>query len=283
MSSSKIEMSEVDLSKEGVVHFTHYVIQTMQCEWEGCTMTLNSWDTLAKHLLRHSSRVIQQNGMYQCSYSRCSGRLHNSLGALKTHIELSHLSRVALRCPAYSCDEVFVRVQQLQTHFEHAHRELLNKRASVDDLAPLAILAPPRPLRPPPPLPHHKVRTDLVLASVSMPPVRLGHSQASASGLSRKWSRLNVQDEESDDNPITFDNHPSPQIHDILAPNVVDIEVHKKPPLAKQPLLSRPQPAIYPPVRSNEPEQSILYPSFVRMVDSLAAAGTLARRKKGGM
>lgn len=48
MSSSKIGMSEIDLSKEGVVHFAHYVIQTMQCEWEGCTTTLNSWDTLAK-------------------------------------------------------------------------------------------------------------------------------------------------------------------------------------------------------------------------------------------
>lgn len=112
-----------------------------------------------------------------------------------------------------------------------------------------------------------------------MPAVRLGHSQASASGLSRKWSRLNVQDEESDDNPIAFDNLPS----DILAPTVVDIEVQKKSPLARQPLLSRPQPAIYPPVQSNELEQSILYPSFVRMVDSLAAAGTLAGRKVGGL
>lgn len=41
-------MSKALLSKEGVVHFAHHVIQTMQCEWEGCTITLNSWDTLAK-------------------------------------------------------------------------------------------------------------------------------------------------------------------------------------------------------------------------------------------
>jgi hypothetical protein len=41
-------MSKVDLSKEEIVHLAHCVIQIMQCEWEGCTITLNSWDTLAK-------------------------------------------------------------------------------------------------------------------------------------------------------------------------------------------------------------------------------------------
>lgn len=48
MSSFKIDMSKISLSKEGVVDLAHWVIQTMQCEWEGCTITLNCWDTLAK-------------------------------------------------------------------------------------------------------------------------------------------------------------------------------------------------------------------------------------------
>lgn len=176
-------------------------------------------------------------------------------------------------------------MQQLQTHFEHAHRELFDKHVSVDALAPLAILAPPRPFRPPPPLPHHQTRTESLLAPVSMPPIRRGHSQTTTSGLERKWSRLNVQDEESDSDvdPIAFEDLPSLQTRDILTPKVVDVEVHKKLPLARQPLLSCPQPAIYPPIRSNEPEHSILYPAFVRMVDSLTAAGTLAGHKKGGM
>jgi len=41
-------MSKTDLSKEEIVHLAQYAIQTMQCEWEGCTITLNSWNTLAK-------------------------------------------------------------------------------------------------------------------------------------------------------------------------------------------------------------------------------------------
>lgn len=180
------------------------------------------------------------------------------------------------------CNEVFIRVQQLSSHFEHAHRELLDTPVSVDAFAPLAILAAPPRLRPPAPLPHDEIRMDSLLLSVSMSPVRRGHSQASASqGISRKWSRLNVQDEEGDDNPISFENLPSLQSHNILEPPVVGIEVRKKLPLARQPFLSRPQPVIYP-VRSDDPEQTILYRAFVPMVDKLVAAGTLAR-KEGGM
>ena len=205
----------------------------------------------------------------------------NSATCREWHYHVQHVVResrdvcLSLRlCIPQDCKEVFIRVQQLSGHFEHAHRELLNTRVSVDAFAPLAILAPPPRLRPLAPLPHHATPVDSLLHSVSMSPVRRGHSQASASqGLSRKWSRLNVQDEEGDENPIAFDNL------DIFQPQVVDIEIRKKLPLAKQPLLSRPQPAIYPPVRSNEPEQTILYRAFVPMVDKLVAVGTLAGHK----
>ncbi|KAF8449084.1 hypothetical protein L210DRAFT_847231 [Boletus edulis BED1] len=278
-------MSKDTLSKEEIIHLAHNVIQTMQCEWEECTITLNSWDSLAKHLRRHCSRVKQQNGIYHCSYSRCSGRLHSSLAALKTHMELSHLSRVALPCPARGCKEVFIRVQQLPSHFEHVHRELLDIRVSVNAFAPLARLARPRRLQRLPPLPRHEIRVSSFLPSVSMPSVRREHSQASASQtMSRKWSRLNVQDQEgeSDEDPIAFGNLPL-QLQDILAPLVVDTEVRKKPPFARQPLLSRPQPAIHPPIRSNGPKQTILYSTFKPMVDKLVADGTLAEHKEGGM
>lgn len=76
-----------------------------------------------------------------------------------------------------------------------------------------------------------------------------------------------MQDEESDDDPIVFDDLPVLASHDIIsAPEAVDIEVQRKP-VAGQLLLSRPQPASHPPVRFNSPEQGILYPAFVRMVD----------------
>ncbi|KAF8557787.1 hypothetical protein OG21DRAFT_1505043 [Imleria badia] len=226
---------------------------------------------------------MQQDGMYHCSHSRCSGRLHSSLRALKTHVELSHLSRVALPCPARDCKEVFIRAQQLSGHFEHAHRGLLGTRVSVDAFAPLAVLAPPRHLRRPPPLPHLDIRMGsfLPVPSVSMPPVRRGLSASKS--ISRKWSRLNVQDEESGENPIAFDNLPSLEPHDFVAPQVVDVEVRRILPLARQPHLSRPQPLVYPPIRSNEPKQSIHYCTFQPMVDQLVASGSLAGHKEGGM
>lgn len=192
-------------------------------------------------------------------------------------------------CPLRSsipqdCREAFVRLQQFQSHFEHAHRELVDKRVSVDALAPFAILAPPRRLRPPPPFPDHKTQAELFLTPVSIPPVRRGRSQTTASqGISRRWSRLNVQDDESDGDPIVFDDLSSLQSPNISKPEVVYIEVQRKLPLDRQPLLSRPQPVIYPPVRCNSPEQIILYPRFVRMVDKLVATGTLAGHKEGEM
>lgn len=92
-----------------------------------------------------------------------------------------------------------------------------------------------------------------------------------------------MQDDESDDNPIPFDNLPSLQSHDILARQVVDIEVRTKLPLSRQPLLSRPQSAVYPPVRPEEPEQNTLYQAFVSRVDELVANGALARHKEAGV
>ncbi|KAN0088526.1 hypothetical protein V8E55_005583 [Tylopilus felleus] len=277
-------MSKINLSKEEIVNLAHCVIQAIPCEWENCAITLNSCNTLAKHLLRHCSSVKPQDGSFRCGYARCSGRNHNSSGALKVHVELSHLSRVAVPCPARECKEVFIRVQQLASHFEHAHRELLGTRVLIDAFAPLAVLAPPRHLRRLSPLPQRGTRTDLFLLPISIPPIHLGHSQASASqSISRRWSRLNVQDDESDDNPIPFDNLPSLQSHDILARQVVYIEVRTKLPLSRQPLLSRPQSAVYPPVRPEEPEQNTLYQAFVSRVDELVANGALARHKEAGV
>ncbi|KIL00737.1 hypothetical protein PAXRUDRAFT_821320 [Paxillus rubicundulus Ve08.2h10] len=270
MSGSKIiETLEFDLSGEGAIYFARRVIQTMPCEWEGCPIILNSWVTLAKHLQRHCSHVSHQDGVYQCLYSRCSGRTHHSIGGLKTHVELSHLSRVALPCPARGCNEAFVRASQLEGHFKHAHRDLHDKRISPDALAPLAIIAPPRPLHPPPTLPNTKTGMHVVLTSVAKAPVRPGGSQASGSqAISRKWSRLDVQDGETNDDPIPFDDLPSrPTSFKTPNPTLVNIEVRSPPSATTQSLLSRPQPVIHPPIRSHDVQQTILYPVFARKVD----------------
>ncbi|KAG9312934.1 hypothetical protein JVU11DRAFT_6368 [Chiua virens] len=176
------------------------------------------------------------------------------------------------------CKEVFVRLPQLKSHFEQTHCDLLDRLVSPAELAPLSILSPPHRLRSPPPLPDEQMLSASVLTSISIPRINPGYSQMSASqGLSRKWSRLNMQDNDSDDNPIPFDNlPPSAQNYNTDEPPIVHVEVQRKLPLLKQPLLSRPQPKIHPRIGSEPPEQAILYPSFVRMVDGLVAAGTLA-------
>ncbi|KAF8845183.1 hypothetical protein BDN67DRAFT_1065545 [Paxillus ammoniavirescens] len=270
MSGSKIiETLEFDLSKEGAIHFARHVIQTMPCEWEGCPIILNSWVTLAKHLQRHCSHVSHQDGVYQCLYSRCSGRTHNSIGGLKTHVQLSHLSRVALPCPARGCKEAFVRASQLESHFEHVHRDLHEKHISPDALAPLAILAPPRPLQSPPTLPNTKTGAHLVLTSIAKAPIHPGGSQASGSqAISRKWSRLDVQDGETNDDPTPFDDLP-PHSASFESHNstLVNIEVRSPLSVITQSLLSRPQPVIHPPIRSHDVQQTILYPAFARKVD----------------
>lgn len=182
---------------------------------------------------------------------------------------------------ALGCKEVFVRVQQFNSHFEHAHGELMNKRLSVDALAPLANLAPPRRLRLPPALPNHLSRVELLIAPVSIPPRR--PSQTSApQGISRKWSRLTVQDDvESDDEPITFTDLTSFQ-YSISEPEIVDVEVRSTLPVDEHSLLSRSQPVVYPPVRSTSPEQSILYPAFADMVDKMVTTGVLTGHKGAG-
>ncbi|KIJ20821.1 hypothetical protein PAXINDRAFT_6600 [Paxillus involutus ATCC 200175] len=167
------------------------------------------------------------------------------------------------------CKEAFVRASQLESHFEHAHRDLHEKRISPDALAPLAILAPPRPLQSPPTLPDTETGTHVVLTSIAKAPIRPGGSQASGSqAISRKWSRLDVQDVETNDDPTPFDDLPPHSASfETRNPTLVNIEVRSPLSVTTQSLLSRPQPVIHPPIRSHDVQQTILYPAFARKVD----------------
>jgi hypothetical protein len=42
---------------------------------------------------------LQEGQQYQCRYLRCAGRVHATKEALKAHVDLSHLSRLAISCP----------------------------------------------------------------------------------------------------------------------------------------------------------------------------------------
>lgn len=265
------------LSKDDLLALACNAIKPTPCEWEGCQTLLNSWQTLLKHLLRHCAHVSQQDGMYRCQLSRCSGRLHSSLHALKLHVELSHLSRVSLPCPIRDCDAVFARVPQLQTHFEETHRKDFGDHVPAHAIIPQASPAIPTSLVPPPLLSSSDVPSHTMMVSVISSKCRA--SQMSLDGTSRlprKWSRLNAQDGEDEvHDDIVFGDLPSLTLSKGSV-DPVTVEVSKQP-VDVRAQLSRPQPVIYPPISTDDVADSILYPIFSRRVDRLVVDGILKR------
>lgn len=265
------------LSKDDLLSLACNAINPTPCEWESCQVVLNSQQTLLKHLLRHCSYVSQQDGMYRCQFSRCSGRLHSSLHVLKLHVELSHLTRVSLPCPIRDCDAVFVRVPQLETHFEETHRKDFGDHVPAHAIIPQAFPTIPTGLVPPPSLSSSDVPSHTMTVSVISS--KRCASQTSLDGTSRlprKWSRLDAQDDDDkvhDD--IIFGDLPSLALSKGSA-DLVTVEVSKKP-ADVQAQLSRPQPVISPPISTDDVADSILYPVFSRRVDRLVVDGILRR------
>lgn len=265
------------LSKDDLLALACNAINPTPCEWEGCQILLNSWQTLFKHLLRHCSYVSQQDGMYRCQFSRCSGRLHSSLHALKLHVELSHLSRVSLPCPIRDCDAVFVRVPQLETHFEEIHRKYFGDHVPARTIIPQASLAVPTSLALPPPLSSSDAPSHTMTVSVISSKRRASQIPPDGtSRLPRKWSRLNAQDDDDEvHDDIIFGDLPSLALSKGSA-DLVTVEVGKKP-VGLQDQLSRPQPVLSPPISTDDVADSILYPVFSRRVDRLVVDGILRR------
>ncbi|KAI6125389.1 hypothetical protein EDD16DRAFT_456833 [Pisolithus croceorrhizus] len=215
--------------------------------------------------------------MYRCQFSRCSGRLHSSLHALKLHVELSHLSRVSLPCPIQECDAVFVRVPQLETHFEETHRKDFGDHVPAHAIIPQAFPAAPTNLVPPPSLSSSDVPSHTMTLSVTSSKRRASQtSPDDTNRLPRKWSRLNAQDRKDEaHDDIVFGDLPSLALSKGSA-DLVAMEVSKKP-VNVRTQLSRPQPVISPPISTDDVADSILYPVFSRRVDRLVVDGILRR------
>lgn len=267
------------LSRDELLALACNAIKPTPCEWEGCQIVLNSWQTLLKHLLRHCAYVSQQDGMYHCKFSRCAGRLHSSRHALKSHVELSHLSRVSLPCPIQGCNAEFVRVPLLETHFEEVHRKDFGDHVPAHAIVHQATPAIPTTLVPPLSPLSLVVPSYTMMVSVTCSKRRAGQTSLNGtSRLPRKWSRLNAQDDSDEDenhNDIVFNDLPSVQLRKGSV-DPVTVEVSKKS-LDVQAQLSRPQPVISPPISTDDVPDSILYPTFSRRVDKLVADGILKR------
>ncbi|KAL4063162.1 hypothetical protein J3A83DRAFT_1418811 [Scleroderma citrinum] len=235
-------------------------------------MSYRTTGVLEGHLLQHCSHSLPQDGMYCCQVARCSGRFHQSLSGLKAHIELSHMSRMSLPCPIRGCDEAFVRASLLENHLEEVHRKDLADSVSADAIAPLAKPSIPSSLPPPPSLSHSCLPQHITVASVV--PSKRRASQMGLNGtnrLPRRWSRLDLQDDDQDHETITFDDLPRLQLSK-SSNEPIPVKVRKKLHTA-QTRVSRPQRAVYPPIRTDDVPDTILFGTFARRVEQFVADG----------
>ncbi|KAG1741103.1 hypothetical protein EDB19DRAFT_1828233 [Suillus lakei] len=270
--------SDLLLSPHEIPYIAHQVIKPMPCEWEGCTVILNSWYNLTKHTLRHCDRISNTEGQYQCRYLRCAGRVHATKDALKAHVDLSHLSRLTISCPVRDCEQVFPRASQLEAHFETDHDDLVNRRVTWA-FERLVATAPPtqRIVTYPPPLPlKHKLHNHFTVPLVSLPHHKPRDPFAPVEPISRKWRRLDAPDADADSNHIIpFDNLVRPVIASQQSKGLV-LDVRRKPPsLNEDQRLSYPQPMLRPPPRDDRVSTTIGISIFERKFEELARDGVV--------
>jgi hypothetical protein len=268
------------LSPHEIPNIAHQVIKPMPCEWEGCTVILNSWYNLTKHTLRHCDRISNTEGQYQCRYLRCAGRLHATKEALKAHVDLSHLSRFTISCPVRDCEQVFPRASQLKSHFETDHEDLVNMRVTRA-FDRLVATAPPsrRIMTHPPPLPsqHELHKWQFTVPLVSLPPHKRFGLPTPAEPISRKWRRLDAPDADDSDS-----NHIIP-LDDLVRPVIPSqqsmghaLHVRRKPPsLNENQRLSYPQSMPRPPPHDDFVPTTIGISIFERKFGELAKDGVI--------
>ncbi|KAG0709206.1 hypothetical protein DFH29DRAFT_887014 [Suillus ampliporus] len=273
--------SDLLLSTHEISNIAHQVIKPLPCEWEGCTVVLNSCYNLTKHTLRHCDHIANTEGQYQCHYLRCAGRLHTTKDALKAHVDLSHLSRIIMTCPIRDCEQGFSRASQLESHFELNHKDLVNRRVTraFERLVPTA-LPTPRVVTHPPPLPSHRElhHWHFTAPVISLPP---RHKQCGQlvpiEPISRKWRRLDAPDEDDGNG-----NHIIP-LDDLVRPAtplqqskelVLDVR-SKLLSLDENQRLSYPQSMPHPPPRDDLVSTTIGYSVFQQKFGELAKDGVV--------
>ena len=172
---------------------------------------------------------------------------------------------------------MFVRAPLLGSHIEEVHRKDLGDYVSADAIAPLANPALPFSLPPPLPLSCPRIPQHTTVASVV--PSKRRASQALLNGtkpLARRWSKLNVEDEDQDHCITTFDDLPRFQLSK-TPDELVPVEVRKRLPRS-QTRMSRPQRVIYPPIRTDDVPDTILYGTFSLQVKKFVADSGVVKR-----
>ncbi|KAJ7718629.1 hypothetical protein B0H16DRAFT_1608833 [Mycena metata] len=175
--------STITISPESVVELSKSVLVSLECDTLvpskqekpsvplPCGQTLNSWTAFCRHQHKHCATRKSPGGgpHYVCRLNRCNAKLHRSSIALKSHIELFHLTHLSFPCPFTGCRDVgfpgfgnepiiltFSRTQQLVQHLETRHGDLIGQAVDVDSNILLHRWQPFSPIKSlprPPPLP----------------------------------------------------------------------------------------------------------------------------------
>ncbi|KAF8635545.1 hypothetical protein AX17_003928 [Amanita inopinata Kibby_2008] len=204
----------VTLSQNEVLELAKHTIVPLQCEWrihggQLCTATLGSWHLLRKHLFIHCKHQASEETDQVCKLARCNMPLHGSLRALQEHVELSHMSRVALPCPVYGCASgSLMRSSQLSNHFNEYHLEIQGKTIQLpsDLFLPSWIPFLPQTKGGLPPLPRETSPGSILIGS-SACSATMHDSQLdviSSQPLSPKRPRLLREDKKNSPTPQAF-------------------------------------------------------------------------------
>ncbi|KAF8350455.1 hypothetical protein F5887DRAFT_1069473 [Amanita rubescens] len=132
-------MHPVALSSETIVDIAKDMLTALECEWKMsngkiCGAVLGSWHLLEKHLLNHLKVKTHLGSNWLCKLPRCNSPVHGSLQQLQEHVQLSHMSRIALPCPFTFCTFPSIRFNQLSSHFDEEHSELDGKAIHDSEL-----------------------------------------------------------------------------------------------------------------------------------------------------
>ncbi|KAA1470748.1 hypothetical protein DENSPDRAFT_72747 [Dentipellis sp. KUC8613] len=271
--------NSLSLTREEFIDLAQHALRPTKCDWQDCSMVLNSLNTLREHLHLHCMKRHKNNTFY-CGISRCSGRYHGSLEAIFNHIDLSHLNRAILLCPIKGCYsyEEFTRQASLITHFEMAHPNLLNQHVMISEaLVPLSKLGHHLPQNIPP------IPPTCLSSHISIPPIICTKSsgfpilsQGTAPG--KKWRQLKQEEDDKEEEEIishTFSDLPP-------SPSQAPLPLTDLPVISssytgsKQLSLSRPLPVSRKPTVPSEPPESMGYRIFSLRVMELEHQGILA-------
>jgi len=92
-------------------------LQELPCKWDGCSVIMNSVDSLIRHLNRQHKARASHNNYFLCRWTQCGRRCNFHERHLEKHASLP------LNCPYEDCEESFRCAPPLLKHTRAEHED----------------------------------------------------------------------------------------------------------------------------------------------------------------